>query len=126
MFLRLRRAVAALLLTLGLGGSLVAVSAGQASATTKNLLGVNTTILAGCTNNDCWTWLLANGAAMRGPTSQLQAQYGYVLVVCSQKAGGFWRISQLGPWGPYNNDGAWHPYCVNPADANGKRWNQYN
>ncbi len=90
------------------------------------MLGVPHTHLAGCTVYDCWTWILQNGAVMRGPTSQLQGQYGYVLVVCSQiKPDGYWQISTLGPWGPKGNDGAWYPYCVNPADGNGIRWNIY-
>lgn len=121
---RVRKVLAGCLLALGLAVPVVALAAPEASA--SNLMNVPHTHLAGCTQDDCWTWILANGAVMRGPTSELVAQYGYVLVVCSQHYGsGWWHVSNLGQWGPYGNDGATHPYCVNPYDAYGVRWNLY-
>jgi len=119
-----RRIIAAV--TLSIATILGALGLGASPAHASSLLGVAHTHLAGCTQSDCWTWILANGAVMRGPTSELTAQYGYVLVVCSQHYGsGYWHVSNLGQWGPYGNDGAYHPYCVNPADAQGVRWNLY-
>lgn len=103
---------------------------GVQQASASNLLGVPHTHVGTCPVNNCWTWILANGAVMRGDGDNLVAQYGYVLVVCSQRIrepNGFvhWIVSRLGPWGPFNNDGKIHPYCVDPHDGNGIRWNQY-
>jgi len=121
--LKIRTKIAGALLALGLAGGTVALAAPEASA--SNLLNVPHTHQGTCPVNDCWTWILANGAVIRGNTTLLQSQYNYVLVVCSQKQASGWKISPLGPWGPFNNDGWVHPYCVSPYDANGVRWNQY-
>jgi len=91
----------------------------------SNLLNVAHTHQGTCPVNDCWTWILANGAVIRGNGTLMVSQYNYVLVVCSQKQSSGWKISNLGQWGPFGNDGAYYPYCVNPSDANGFRWNVY-
>lgn len=69
-----------------------------------------------CTaSTECHTWILANGAIIRGRSIHLSNSYGYVLVRCSSRyAGGSWFFDQL-PFGPWNNIGSQHPYCLSPT-----------
>jgi len=71
-----------------------------------------------CTWNDCYRWILANGAIIQGPSVLLYQQYGYVLVLCSRSlatsSGGFagWAVYQA-TFGPFGNNGQ-HVYCKEP------------
>lgn len=133
----IKQKVAGVLLALAITGGAAAVvidavpvvqQTEQASA--SSLLGVAHTHQGTCPVNNCWTWILANGAVIRGNTDLLVSQYNYVLVVCSQRVSypppnPHWQVSTLGQWGPFGNDGQTYPYCVSPYDGNGIRWNQY-
>jgi hypothetical protein len=115
-------ATLAVILTLGVFGT------DRAEAT--NLLNVPHTHGGGCTAYSCYTWILANGAVMRGGGALLQQQSGYVLVLCSYAQGPkpdgnwYWGI-YMDPYGPWGNRGLDHPYCKSPTDAQGVRWNIY-
>jgi len=111
----LRRAIFALLLTLGLvGGAATAVSAHSFGAQ-----GPPHTHVGTCTNNDCYRWILANGAIMQGDFANLSGQAGYVGVVCSWKTNGSW-VKNPNRGFTWNANG-YHPYCMSPVYS-GTEW----
>jgi hypothetical protein len=150
LYKRIKLAVATILVTLGLGGAVLALTGGQASASYyfPGLSVIDTQASGGnisCDqyvtqggNPECYTWIRVNGQLRRGSGLDyyVEASHGYVLVACS--AG--YRGPLIGSWGPPWGD-FWgspqspyryqwvgissHPYCQSPVLGPGYNYSGY-
>lgn len=84
-----------------------------------------------CTNSDCYTWILQNGAIMFGPWAHLSGQMPLVLTICTLKMWNpktvryVWSWNVSPPYGSWGTPGWQMPFCVNPKSPGGTPWGFY-
>ncbi len=124
----LRKAVAALVASVALGGGAVALTASPAAAHSFGAQGPAHTHVGSCSfsgtidpkqvfGSTCVRYILANGAIIQASKAYMDSQYGYVLVWCSfgytTGTGAQRWFANSTPYGPWGN--TWtHTYCQNP------------